>query len=413
MTKDVPGIGGGIKARLEDFIVGEVPLYEPCGEGEHAYLEIEKRDLSTFEAVERLAKALRKDPRDFGFAGMKDRKGITRQYISISGVDPKRARELDLSQIQIRSVTLHRNKLRVGHLRGNRFFIRVHGVKATPEQVDAVLSRLESGGMPNYYGPQRFGVRGEAHAIGKSLLQGDSQAATAAILGRPSDVENNPDVVSSRYLFEQYRWAEALRRIPISYRDERRMLQYLLLKGEDYQGAVKGIRHNVFKLYLSAFQAHIFNTVLERRLAKNGEKLEEFVLGDVAFLHRNGALFTVENVEELKERAESFEISPSGPIIGSKMLGPGPGLAHEIESEVLAAENLASESYKVLDSHQLMGSRRPLRVKPEELEWELDGEDLKLTFFLPRGSYATTLLRELMKNDEVPPSLRGLGTSLS
>jgi tRNA pseudouridine13 synthase len=402
-TPWIPGVGGVVKEELDDFLVHEVPLYEPSGAGEHVFFEIEKRDLTTLEAVERIGSALGVPSREFGFAGMKDRKGVTRQWLTVRGGEVERVLGLELPQLRVLAVALHGNKLRLGHLRGNRFEIRVRDVEPDRERIGAVLEYLAVHGVPNYFGPQRFGLRGEAQWIGRALVEGRSREAVYRLLGAPSPEENNPDLVAARYLFLQYRWAEARERLPPTFRDERRVLDHLLRRGEDFPGAIRRLHENMARIYLSAFQSHLFNSVLERRAAEFGGDLGRLSSGDLAFLHRNGAVFAVESLEGLDARARSFEISPSGPLFGPSMPRPAEGVAARIESEVLESEGVTNETFEnSVPVSQLSGGRRPLRVPVADLDWELDGNDLRLRFFLPRGSFATSLLRELSKNDGVP-----------
>jgi tRNA pseudouridine13 synthase len=404
LTQELPGVGGIIRARLEDFVVEEVPLYTPCGKGEHVYFEVEKRDLSTLEALEWIGARLGREIRDFGYAGLKDRKGITRQTFSIAGVAPEDIQRLEIPKVRILRVERHSNKLRVGHLRGNRFEIRVRGVAPEArERVAGIVDRILELGIPNYFGPQRFGNRGDAQWVGRALLRHDPASAVRRILGAPAPTENNPNVVAARFLFLQYRWHEALERFPSSYREERRILQYLLRAGEKYDSAVGLLRPEVLRLYHSAFQSLLFNVVLERRLEVASGDLGRLCLGDVAILHRNGAVFRVEDPEAEAPRAARFEISPSGPIFGKNTLHPS-GVEGEIESGVLGEHGLRAEDFHQLQQRcQLDGGRRPLRVPVADLDWTVDDEGLFLKFFLPKGSYATTFLRELMKNETVPP----------
>jgi tRNA pseudouridine13 synthase len=404
LTRELPGVGGVIKQEIDDFLVEEVPLYPAVGAGEHTYFEVEKSDLSTLEALERLSRELGKEVREFGFAGLKDRKGITRQTLSISGIAPERLLALELPQIKVLGARRHTNKLRVGHLRGNRFEIRIRNVAPDGAgRVADILSVIARQGMPNYFGPQRFGNRGDAQWVGRALLVRDDRGAVRRILGQPALSERNPRVVAARYLFLQYRWHEALEMFPWAYREEHRLLGYLLRAGENYAGARKVLRPQILRLYFTAYQSYLFNRCLEKRLELTSGDLGRFFEGDVAVLHRNGALFRVEDLAGAAERSRSFEISPSGPIFGSQMLLPeGPQRA--IEEEVLAAEGLKRTDFHQLQPHLgLEGRRRPFRVPVGEVEWRLSGNDLYLKFFLPKGSYATTLLRELMKNEEAAP----------
>ena len=128
LTADIHGTGGVIKESPDDFIVSEIPAYQPSGSGEHLYLTIEKRGISTLEAIRRIAGRLKLSDRDVGYAGMKDAVGVTRQTISLQGTKPEVALSLQLDGITVCSVIRHTNKLKPGHLKGNRFQITIRGV---------------------------------------------------------------------------------------------------------------------------------------------------------------------------------------------------------------------------------------------------------------------------------------------
>jgi tRNA pseudouridine13 synthase len=128
LTAEVPGTGGAIKGSPEDFLVEEIPAYQPGGQGEHCYALVEKRGITTLEALRRISKALGVQERDLGYAGMKDAVGVTRQTISIPRVAPETVLALQIPAVSVLSAVLHGNKLRLGHLKGNRFRIRVRGV---------------------------------------------------------------------------------------------------------------------------------------------------------------------------------------------------------------------------------------------------------------------------------------------
>src|SRR4051812_5911425 len=155
LTRDFPGVGGQIKQRAEDFFVQEVPLYEPSGDGEHVYVEIQKVGLTTFEAVRRIGDALRVPTREIGYAGMKDARAVTRQVLSIRGASDEAVANLKLPNLQILWAMRHGNKLRLGHLSGNRFAIKIRNVEPTSVvKLRPVLDVLEKRGMPNYFGEQ-------------------------------------------------------------------------------------------------------------------------------------------------------------------------------------------------------------------------------------------------------------------
>jgi len=188
LTAALPGCGGRIKQRPEDFVVEELPRYAASGEGTHVYLTIEKRGITTPEAVRRIARALGRQPGDLGYAGLKDTQGITRQRISVEHVDPEQARSLQVADVRILEVRRHSNKLRIGHLAGNRFAIRLRDCAADAvTRGSAILDVLARRGVPNYFGPQRFGRRNRNAEVGRAALAGDFADALAWLLGRPRD----------------------------------------------------------------------------------------------------------------------------------------------------------------------------------------------------------------------------------
>lgn len=158
---DLPPVGGRVGPEPEDFLVDEVPAYAASGKGEHQYVHVKKRLLTTPELVRRLAKACGVNERDVGYAGMKDKHAVTSQWLSLNtktAISP----ELDLGPgIEILAVTRHDNKLRTGHLLGNRFSITLVGVHpAGLARAEAIVARLRADGLPNYFGAQRFGHAG-------------------------------------------------------------------------------------------------------------------------------------------------------------------------------------------------------------------------------------------------------------
>ena len=143
LTIDLPGIGGCFKSCNEDFQVDEIPLYEPAGTGTHIFFRIEKNGLSTTRATSKIAASLNIRPRDIGYAGLKDAQAITRQTLSIEHIDPDRLAALDLPGIRVLEVERHTNKLKLGHLAGNRFSIKVRQADDfSPARVEAILLSL-------------------------------------------------------------------------------------------------------------------------------------------------------------------------------------------------------------------------------------------------------------------------------
>ena len=159
-TNEQPGTNGRIKTVPQDFVVEEIPSYEPAGVGEHIFLWIEKRGVAAAALVDHVAAALKISQRDIGVAGQKDRHAVTRQYVSVPARSLDRVGRLDTEQIEVLRVSRHPHKLRTGHLRGNRFSVLLRDVAADAEdRARPIAAELTARGVPNYFGDQRFRPR--------------------------------------------------------------------------------------------------------------------------------------------------------------------------------------------------------------------------------------------------------------
>lgn len=391
LSEDVPGTGGRIRAEIEDFEVEELPLYPASGTGEHVFLEIEKRGIPTREAVNRIARAGGVNPEAFGVAGLKDARAVTRQRISIAGVEARKLLGLEIAGVKMLSAELHTNKLRTGHLAGNRFRIRVRDVaQGAAENGRATLEVLARRGVPNRFGEQRFGERGDGHLAGAALVRGEHDEFLSLILGRPSQ-RDPPAVHRSREAYEKGDLDAAVRALPPHRRNERRCLD-ALARGKRPAQAVRAVPKRLRLFLISALQSHLFNRVLEGRIPD----LDSVEPGDLAWKHDSGAVFRVKDLEAEKARAARFELSPSGPMFGYKMIEPE-GRPGEVEAKVLADAGLTRESFRRPGGLKVKGVRRPLRVPLGEADLTEDGPDLIVTFTLPPGSYATVVMAEVMK----------------
>lgn len=395
LTAALEGIGGQIKQRLDDFRVEEIPAYEPCGEGTHLYLRVTKAGITTPEAVSRLARFLKVRPPDIGTAGLKDARAVTVQRMSVEHVEASAAARFRDPAMRVVVEGRHGNKLRKGHLRGNRFDIRIRGVSDEHlPAARAVLDVLARRGVPNYFGPQRFGARGDTAALGECMVRNDLEGFLAIFLGRPRP-DDHPDCRAARDAFDVGQYARALKRWPWAYQNERKAL-LAYKKRQRPAAALAVIDKRMKRLYVSAFQSLMFNEVLARRI----ETLDRVFVGDLAEKADSGAVFPVEDEPAERSRAEAFEISPTGPVVGhrSRLAGGEPG---RIEAEVLASHDITPDEFRHVGSLSPKGTRRALRFAlggPRLAAGEDDdGAFLELTFSAPSGCYATVALREIMK----------------
>src|SRR5262245_27899026 len=176
VTADLPGIGGRIKSQPEDFEVTEVPAYEPSGQGNFLYLWVQKRGMGAEYFVRQLAKRLDIPPAEVGTAGLKDRHAVTTQWVSVPAACEPRLPALDGDEMRVLKTSRHTNKLKPGHLHGNRFRILIRDVEPeAPTRLPALVERLRKTGLPNFYGAQRFGKDGETLTMGRELLAGQGR----------------------------------------------------------------------------------------------------------------------------------------------------------------------------------------------------------------------------------------------
>ncbi len=395
LTADIPGTGGIYKQTTEDFQVEEIPLYPCSGKGEHLYLWIEKTGITTRNLLSQLSQGLKLKDREIGYAGLKDARALTRQMISIPFNKIDDIGKLDLKGCKILKISRHNNKLRLGHLSGNRFTITLRNTlaEAVP-RAEKILTQLQQRGVPNLFGEQRYGILGNSAKLGQLFVQKEFTLFCQEFIGDPQLIRN-PEWKKAAEYFQQGQLQAAYDNLPGKMRDERRLLR-MLLEGKSHHTAVTALPRNLLRLFLSATQSYFFDQLLQQRLAG----LDLLIDGDIAVKHSNGACFRVENAVQEQHRANNFEISPSAPLFGSKvMLAMGqPGTA---EKTLLQESGLTLDSWKLPQGLTMPGERRPLRVPLGEVQIVHAGKShLTLSFILPKGSYATSVLRELTKQTD-------------
>ncbi|MCE5187328.1 MAG: tRNA pseudouridine(13) synthase TruD [Planctomycetaceae bacterium] len=399
LTAELPGIGGAIKTIPSDFFVEEVPLYECSGEGTHVLAYVQKKNMTTMDMIAFVAQQLNVRRLDVGYAGRKDSKAVTRQWISIEHIDPKQLERIETKTLKVLKVGRHNNKLRIGHLKGNRFMIRLRQLALPLKEAAAIaeqaLTILNRRGVPNYFGPQRFGYRNDSHLLGAALVKNDLQAFYDTLLGKP-EMDVQPDFIQARKLYEEGRLEEAFYMWHSAFGDYRRALKSLIRNHGNLRKAFRDFDHRLISLFLAAWQSELFNQVLTRRMPN----IDKLLKGDMAYKHDNGACFRVEDAAVEQPRCDVFDISPTGPLPGTRMTRLTDE-AGQIENPVIDPIQIDEEDAKRLKKYGAGGGRRPLRFQPNlgaiKTGGDEHGEYLELHFELPSGCYATVLLREITK----------------
>ncbi len=335
ISTNLQGTGGVIRTEVSDFEVLELPVYEPEGKGSHAYALVEKQNLTTQDIINFLTN-LGVPEKRVGVAGLKDKRAVTTQWISVPKAHVEVFKQLDdFEGVRVLETSLHKNRLGLGHLLGNRFNIHVRNPSSEAlEKARAILDNLQTEGTPNYFGPQRFG------RFGSNAIDG-----------------------------------------------------YKLLGGEDVPGG-----YRLKRFFISALQSFIFNHLLKLRMERG--LFNKLLLGDWAKKHDTGGMFVVTDLKEIS-RAAALEISATLPLYGKKVR-LSDSQAGAFEREVLEIFGLRWLDF-ANNPLSLRGSRRITRIIPSEVSLKPSQNGYWLTFNLPKGAFATSVLREVMKVDVDAP----------
>jgi tRNA pseudouridine13 synthase len=339
ITAGLPGSGGALKATPEDFRVDELPAYLPSGAGPHLYLRVEKRGRTTRDVVRELAARLGVPERDAGYAGLKDRAAVTTQWLSFPAARDPDPASLGGEGLRVLELSRHGNKLRTGHVRGNRFALAVRG--GDLERARSCAAALTERGLPNFFGPQRFGVDGRNAIVGKALLR----------------AERTPE--AGRAARDRF-----LRRLSIS-----------------------------------AWQSSAFNRWLTERIADG--LFATALAGDVLKKLDSGGTFLCEDPAADGARIARFEVSPAGPMFGHRLRPLSSGAPREREERLLREEGMTAADL-ARGGDEAEGTWRAARL-PVAIALEPFEDGYRAAFELPRGSYATVVMRELMKSEAELP----------
>jgi tRNA pseudouridine13 synthase len=433
-----PGIGGAIRKSVEDFIVEEVLI-----DGSKATIEkieakpalgakvtkqrfvlgiLVKRNWDTFIAIKNLAQQLDVEQSCIQIAGIKDAKAITAQHITIEGSSLENAAKVNLKDIEIRVVGYFHEPLCSFYLLGNSFRIRIKDINCQKEEVQERIEKVAfelnaTGGVPNFYGHQRFGTtRTITHLVGKALVQGNMQEAAMLLLAKPSIYEHPGSMKARAELQATQDFKQALQNFPVQLRFERMMLGYLVDNAGDFSGAFRRLPLKLRMLFVQAWQSFLFNRFLSSRI-KNGFSLCKAEVGDYVVnversglpLIRSSKIVDSCNVDETNKAINAGKLRVALPIFGAKQK-LSKGVMGEIETRILDEENVEAQEFRVSFMPEISG-KGELRATICPItnfnnlifqdNNELGLSEAYLEFTLLRGAYATVLLREIMKPDDL------------
>ncbi|MEM1508711.1 MAG: tRNA pseudouridine(13) synthase TruD [Thermofilaceae archaeon] len=424
------GIGGILKEKAEDFIVTELvsggllctsPEIREWGGGvgEYTWFLFEKRSVDTITALRLIAKALRINYKTLAVMGLKDARALTFQLACVKGVNPENFPSHVGKYVRVLAAFRMPFKLTSNILYGNYFEIKVKELALSKNETIYRISELweeikDAGGVPNYFGYQRFGtIRPVTHIVGKCILKGMFKEAVCELLTRVFPYESDQAKEARKYLASTWDLKGVLKLLPNNLHHERMIIQYLIKHPGDYFGALRTLPLQVRRLFVEAFQAYIFNRVLSRRL-EEGMPISKAIAGDLVALYGASSTSILRanssNLDKLNQLISLGSARVVMNVIGyATVLSDGaPG---ELEKEVLKEEEVSIENFRIrhMSETSSRGSTRPLALKPENLKVSMmdleSGPVATFSFALQKGMYATILLREFVKPEN--PALQG------
>lgn len=433
-----PGIGGIVRKNVEDFIVQEILVDGSQAETNRTECEVKqgvlgsapaknryllcvlvKRNWDTFIALRNIAGELGIKTGKIHIAGIKDAKAVTAQHVSIEGVSTEDVQKVHVKDIEIRPIGYVNGKLSSYYLLGNSFHISIkaisHPKSAVQKRITKTIQELEAfGGVPNFFGHQRFGTtRPITHLVGKAVVKGNPRKAAMLFLAKPSPYEHPSSRQAREELQATQDFKQALENFPKQLRYERLMLKHLRERPEDFAGAFRRIPMKLRRLFVQAYQSYLFNRFLSKRI-QNGLSLNFAHVGDYAVnVERSGLpmvtrykLISAETCAEINNSIRDGKMRLAIPLVGFKQ-HPSQGIQGEIENRILEEEGVSLKNFRITTVSE-MSARGELRsitapLNNFSLDEVLDDStmpsrnEVKVSFTLYRGSYATIVLRELMK----------------
>lgn len=409
---DTEGTGGHLKTFAEDFIVREISDPPRAKDnGDFTVATVTTRNWETNRMVRMLSRSLGISRERIGFAGTKDKRAVTTQLMSFQG-NP------DLSKVDLKDLTVSdpyraARGIQIGDLIGNSFEITVRDltmpmgdVARTLDEDAAIIRKV--GGFPNYFGVQRFGVvRPVTHMVGERLVRGDIEGAVRLYISY-STPDEDPELQAKRKELETCTdWKTAMPEIPENMSFEKMMAGVLADDPDDWVGAISILPSNLQMMFVHAYQSKLFNEMLSRRMDA-GLPLNMPVEGDIVVpidsnripQHENPILTTSKNIDLVARQVRAGRAFVTLTLFGSDST-LSEGEMGEIERKVIEEEGLKPEDFVIPELPRCCskGSRREILCPVKDLKYSVGEDTYKLAFDLPKGNYATCLLREFMKSE--------------
>ena len=413
------GTGGKLRFSPEDFFVKEISKYpQEEQNGKYTIADITAVNWETNILIREISKRLRISRNRISFAGTKDKRAKTTQLMSFYNVPAERISKLNIKDVSLENIYFSNKSVEIGDLVGNHFEIIIRNLREETniKQINSIASSiLDVGGFPNFFGIQRFGViRPITHVVGKNIVKGDLKKAVMSYIANPIKGENDDAFMIREKLQRDLDFNEALKYYPRYLTFEKAILNKLVVKPDDFIGAITELPKNLLTMFIYAYQSFLFNKILSERI-KNNIPLNQAIIGDIVLPIRKG-IIDQKNIKVKNNNINKVnkQISNGKAVVSSILIGCDSefsnGKMGEIEHKIVEKEKIDPRDFIITDIPKISssGSRRGLLATVKKLDYKMFADDLNhgkntlfLKFDLDKGSYATSLLREFMKTEDI------------
>jgi len=413
------GVGGKLRSRYEDFIVSEISNYPSKSDtGKYLIADITSQNLETNLLIRELSNKLHISRQRISFAGTKDKRAKTTRLLSFYGVPTEKINKIKIENVSIENAYRSDFPVKIGALIGNKFEITVRNIKKNIDinHIKKIATFIDGyGGFPNFYGIQRFGVvRPITHLVGKFIVKNEFENAVMIYIGNPMDCEDKESYELREKLEKTRNYSEALKFYPDNLNFEKAILNKMVSNPNNFVDALKELPKNLLTMFIYAYQSYMFNRILSERLRKK-LPLNKAIIGDMILPIRRGIVderaikVSKSNIDKVNLQISKRKAAVSGILFGSDTVF-SEGEMGEIEHKIVEQENIDPRDFIIPEIPQISsyGSRHPLLSSVNNIDFELVDDELYngknaliLKFELKKGCYATSLLREFMKTDDI------------
>ena len=394
-----PGIGGKLKLEIDDFFVEEIPVDLPRSDnGKNTIILVKLRNWETNRFVKILSRKLGISRHRIRFAGTKDKRSVSVQHFCIMNFrDVDTLSNIRLGGVEILNAFRSDKCIELGDLMGNRFRIVLRDATC-----DSRVERIEEelrGRFPNFFGVQRFGAaRPVTHIVGKHIILGEFEEAVRYYIGFQGDFERDE---GRRIFFDSLDAREAIKHISERAEYERAMLNHLISHPGDYVGAIRSLPRTLAMMFVHAYQSYLFNRMVSERI-RDGIDMR---VGDVVMKTDPHGIPKQEfvkvsgfNIDKLKKLEAVGKAYVSTLLFGYESEFSG-GLQGEIERRIIEEEGISREDFRIREIPELSSKGRRRNIVARYFDYHR--EDCVFSFTLHPGVYATSLMREFMKREEL------------